>query len=301
MSVLGCRTGERGRCGSQTVGVDSGRVTDADCDRHALGTGHRENLPELPLEAVRFECRPGESELARHRSFRADGNTHRGRRLRRGAGGGHGHSGHGGTGVSHARQSCRPTCRSTDPLPESSSERRHRARQSPVQPRSRSRGPGYVKWVVLGIVGLVVLMFAGIFFYANVINDAPDKLDAGDLSNALVQTTPPVDTVEVRESVPENDAVGGNHGRRSIPSDHPVGRRRELRRRLGADGRVGVRIPGRGGARRGEHHGGRPQQRDHRSADDRRHDGAQRSTSRCRSTASRATARCVTVRSPGES
>jgi polyisoprenoid-binding protein YceI len=67
------------------------------------------------------------------------------------------------------------------------------------EPKSRTR---FIKWVVLGIIGLVVLLFAGIFFYANVLNDAPDKLDASDLSNALVQTTPPPDTVVVRESVP---------------------------------------------------------------------------------------------------
>jgi polyisoprenoid-binding protein YceI len=73
--------------------------------------------------------------------------------------------------------------------------------ESSPAPEQKSR-TRYIKWVVLGIVGLVVLMFAGIFFYANVLNDAPDKLDAGDLSNALVQTTPPSATVDVRESVP---------------------------------------------------------------------------------------------------
>jgi polyisoprenoid-binding protein YceI len=73
--------------------------------------------------------------------------------------------------------------------------------ESSPAPEQKSR-TRYIKWVVIGIVGLVVLMFAGIFFYANVLNDAPDKLDAGDLSNALVQTTPPPGTVDVRESVP---------------------------------------------------------------------------------------------------
>jgi polyisoprenoid-binding protein YceI len=73
--------------------------------------------------------------------------------------------------------------------------------ESSPAPEQKSR-TRYIKWVVLGIVGLVVLMFAGIFFYANVINDAPDKLDASDLSNALVQTTLPSGTVDVRESVP---------------------------------------------------------------------------------------------------
>jgi polyisoprenoid-binding protein YceI len=76
---------------------------------------------------------------------------------------------------------------------------------SPATSEQKSR-TRYVKWVVLGIVGLVVLLFAGIFFYANVLNDSPDKLDAGDLSNALVQTTPPADTVAERESLPETTA-----------------------------------------------------------------------------------------------
>jgi len=46
-----------------------------------------------------------------------------------------------------------------------------------------------ITWVVLGGIAAVVLLFAGIFVYANFINDAPDELDQADLSNALVATT----------------------------------------------------------------------------------------------------------------
>jgi polyisoprenoid-binding protein YceI len=52
----------------------------------------------------------------------------------------------------------------------------------------------WIKWVVLGGIGAVVLLFAGIFVYANFINDSPDALDENDLSNALTATTEPVVT-----------------------------------------------------------------------------------------------------------
>ena len=47
----------------------------------------------------------------------------------------------------------------------------------------------WIKWVVIGVVAAIVLFFAGIFIYANFINDSPDALDESDLSNALVATT----------------------------------------------------------------------------------------------------------------
>ena len=47
----------------------------------------------------------------------------------------------------------------------------------------------WIKWVVIGVVAAVVLFFAGIFIYANFINDSPDALDESDLSSALVATT----------------------------------------------------------------------------------------------------------------
>ncbi len=55
-----------------------------------------------------------------------------------------------------------------------------------------------LKWVVIGVVGVVVLTFGAILLYAFVLNDSPDELDAGDLADALVATTPeatpPADT-----------------------------------------------------------------------------------------------------------
>jgi polyisoprenoid-binding protein YceI len=47
----------------------------------------------------------------------------------------------------------------------------------------------FIKWVVLGVVVLVALVYGAIFFYANVINDSPDALDEGDLGAALVDDT----------------------------------------------------------------------------------------------------------------
>jgi polyisoprenoid-binding protein YceI len=48
----------------------------------------------------------------------------------------------------------------------------------------------FLKWVLIGAVGLVVLVFGAILLYAFVLNDSPDELDAGDLADALVATTP---------------------------------------------------------------------------------------------------------------
>ncbi|HUS43995.1 MAG TPA: YceI family protein [Ilumatobacteraceae bacterium] len=61
---------------------------------------------------------------------------------------------------------------------------------SPDAP-SQTSAKRWIKWAVLGIVAAVVLFFAGIFIYANFINDSPDALDESDLSSALVATTDP--------------------------------------------------------------------------------------------------------------
>ncbi len=55
---------------------------------------------------------------------------------------------------------------------------------APGKPRKR-----WIAWVLIGGVAAVVLLFAGIFVYANFINDSPDALDETDLSDALVATT----------------------------------------------------------------------------------------------------------------
>ena len=58
---------------------------------------------------------------------------------------------------------------------------------APESPSSRR----WIKWAVIGGVAAVALFFAGIFVYANFINDSPDALDESDLSDALVATTTP--------------------------------------------------------------------------------------------------------------
>jgi polyisoprenoid-binding protein YceI len=55
----------------------------------------------------------------------------------------------------------------------------------PAAPKRR-----YLKWIIIGAVGLVAVVFGGILLYAYVLNDSPDELDAGDLSDALAATVP---------------------------------------------------------------------------------------------------------------
>ncbi len=52
----------------------------------------------------------------------------------------------------------------------------------------------FVKWAAIAIVGAIALMYAAIFFYATVLNDAPDALDESDLSSALVENDGEVST-----------------------------------------------------------------------------------------------------------
>ncbi len=67
----------------------------------------------------------------------------------------------------------------------------------------------WIKWVVIGGVAAVVLFFAGIFVYANFINDSPDALDETDLSEALTATTEAevseTTTAPTDESTPTTD------------------------------------------------------------------------------------------------
>ena len=68
-------------------------------------------------------------------------------------------------------------------------------------PTSEKSPKRWIKWAVIGVVAAVVLFFAGIFVYANFINDSPDALDETDLSDALVATTP--DTVTTDTAAPD--------------------------------------------------------------------------------------------------
>ena len=67
----------------------------------------------------------------------------------------------------------------------------------------------WIKWVLIGIVGAVVLFFGAIFVYANFINDSPDALDESDLSNALTATT----------TAPAPDATTGSTAADTTPAD----------------------------------------------------------------------------------
>ena len=77
----------------------------------------------------------------------------------------------------------------------------------------------FIKWIALGAGGLVVLVYAGIFIYTNVINDAPDKLDESDLSEALETTTTSdvgsTSSSDPVESTPETTVA-------AEPADGPV-------------------------------------------------------------------------------
>lgn len=65
----------------------------------------------------------------------------------------------------------------------------------------------YLKWIVIGAIGLVALVFGGILLYAYVLNDAPDELDAGDLSDALVVTVPETVPDTIADPATESSAA----------------------------------------------------------------------------------------------
>jgi len=90
----------------------------------------------------------------------------------------------------------------------------------PAAPRRR-----YLKWIVIGAIGLVALVFGGILLYAFVLNDSPDELDAGDLSDALVATVPETTPDSVADSVPDSveDSVAGSPATTDPASAAPAG------------------------------------------------------------------------------
>lgn len=71
-----------------------------------------------------------------------------------------------------------------------------------TESRSGSRFPRWLKWALLGALGILVVGYGLIFLYARVLNDSPDELDEDDLAAALADdpaaTTepPPADTPE---------------------------------------------------------------------------------------------------------
>jgi len=77
--------------------------------------------------------------------------------------------------------------------------------------------PKWLKWGLLGALGIVVVGYGLIFLYANVINDSPDELDQSDLDAALSATTSvqetdstsaPVTTVAPETTTPPTAAPG---------------------------------------------------------------------------------------------
>ncbi len=56
--------------------------------------------------------------------------------------------------------------------------------------RSKWRSPKRIAILAgIGVVAVIALVIGGVFFYANVLNDSPDKLDASDLDAALAAPT----------------------------------------------------------------------------------------------------------------
>jgi polyisoprenoid-binding protein YceI len=80
----------------------------------------------------------------------------------------------------------------------------------------------FIKWIALVAVGLVVLVYAGIFIYTKVINDSPDELDQSDLSEALETTTvPAADSTPPSDPPTTESAVSNSTG--STNSVEPSG------------------------------------------------------------------------------
>ncbi len=81
-----------------------------------------------------------------------------------------------------------------------------------------------LSWIVLGVVGLVAVVYGAIFFYANVINDSPDALDTSDLSAALTDPDPDATDTAATEPAgtepPATEPPGTDAG--SEPADTPA-------------------------------------------------------------------------------
>ena len=67
----------------------------------------------------------------------------------------------------------------------------------------------WIMWLAIGVVGLIALVYGAIFFYVNVINDSPDALDEGDLTEAIADTTPP-DTADPAGTAPAETEPAGD-------------------------------------------------------------------------------------------
>lgn len=80
--------------------------------------------------------------------------------------------------------------------------------------------PRRITRVAIGAAGVVVLLLAAIFVYANFLNDAPDELDRSDLSDALVATTQAPDATVVPDgSAPASDTTSGEFDGDWVPTE----------------------------------------------------------------------------------
>jgi polyisoprenoid-binding protein YceI len=77
-----------------------------------------------------------------------------------------------------------------------------------------SRGPWrWLRWVLLGAVTAVVLLYGAIFVYTEFIKDSPDRLDTADRDAALAITTPATPTTAAAPAT----AAPGTTGTTSAP------------------------------------------------------------------------------------
>jgi polyisoprenoid-binding protein YceI len=73
---------------------------------------------------------------------------------------------------------------------------------SPDTPTAAARSPWRrLRWVLIGGVGLVVVVYAAIFIYANFINDPEEALTAADLETALQADPTPAETAAPNDSL----------------------------------------------------------------------------------------------------
>ncbi len=94
-------------------------------------------------------------------------------------------------------------------------------------PRSRRSPMRIAAIIAIAVVAVIALGYGAIFFYANVLNDAPDELDESDLDAALNATTTvggatPVATSAVTDPVATDPAASDPAGTAPVGTTTPV-------------------------------------------------------------------------------
>ena len=82
---------------------------------------------------------------------------------------------------------------------------------TPSTESTRTPASTWMKRGLITVTVVIALVYGAIFFYANVINDAPDALDANDLSEALT-TTLPVEVGAVEPDGADSDSAAVAEG-----------------------------------------------------------------------------------------